>query len=376
MRHYSALILSSEVFTRRKLIGWGSLPLPMQYTDVCIESLGHLLPDDIVTSDQLEEGLAEVYSTLRIPPGRIAAMTGIEERRFWDNPTAPSKVASEAAELALAKTKIPREKIGALVHCSVCRDHLEPSTSVIVHDNLGLRPHCMTFDISNACLGFMNGMITVANMIQLGQIEAGLVVAGENGRPVVDTTVAALAADEAPSRKKFKKAFASLTIGSGAVAAVLTNKKLSNTGHQFLGASVRSASQYNALCRATPDMGFAEEAHPYMETDALHVMENGVQLVNDTWGDLKGRLGWENDTPDRIFCHQIGVNHRNLLYRSLGLDLAKDFSTVEKLGNMGSVGLPLTLSMGEEAGVLEPGMNLALMGIGSGLVAVMLGVRW
>jgi 3-oxoacyl-[acyl-carrier-protein] synthase-3 len=245
-----------------------------------------------------------------------------------------------------------------------------------VHDLLGLDPGCMTFDISNACLGFMSGMITVANMIELGQIEAGMVVAGENGRPVVENTVNQLAADPSPTRRKFKKAFASLTIGSGAVAAVLTSKAISTTGHRLLGASCKAASQYNELCRCSPDMGFAEEAFPYMETDSLHVMENGVKLAQDTWGQLKAGLGWEDSTPDRIFCHQIGLNHRNLLFKSLGLDVSKDFSTVQKLGNMGSVGLPLTLSMGQDAGVLEKGMKVAMMGIGSGLTSVMMGVEW
>lgn len=348
----------------------------MQYTKVCIESLGHVLPEDIVKSSELEQGLADVYQTLRIPPGRIEAMTGIEERRFWDNPTPPSQVAGEAGKIALERSGIAPEKIGALMHCSVCRDHLEPSTSIIVHDLLGLTPSCMTFDISNACLGFMSGMITVANMIELGQIEAGMVVAGENGRPVVENTVKVLAEDESPTRRKFKKAFASLTIGSGAVAAVLTHENLSKGGHRLLGASCQAASQYNDLCRCTPDMGFAEEAAPYMETDSLHVMENGVQLARDTWGLLKQDLSWEDDTPDRIFCHQIGLNHRNLLFKSLGLDVEKDFSTVQKLGNMGSVGLPLTLSMGQDAGVLEKGMKIAMMGIGSGLTSVMMGVEW
>jgi 3-oxoacyl-[acyl-carrier-protein] synthase-3 len=113
-----------------------------------------------------------------------------------------------------------------------------------------------------------------------------------------------------------------------------------------------------------------------METDSLHVMERGVELARATWEGLKARLGWSNETPDRVFCHQIGVNHRNLLYKSLGLELAKDFSTVERLGNMGSVGLPLTMSMGLEQGRLEEGMKVAMLGIGSGLTSVMLGVQW
>lgn len=45
------------------------------------------------------------------------------------------------------------------------------------------------FDISNACLGFINGMVTLANMIELGQIKAGVVVACESGTRLTDATI-------------------------------------------------------------------------------------------------------------------------------------------------------------------------------------------
>ena len=42
----------------------------------------------------------------------------------------------------------------------------------------------MAFDVSNACLGLLSGMLQVANMIELGQIRAGVVVGtGEQPRP-------------------------------------------------------------------------------------------------------------------------------------------------------------------------------------------------
>ena len=51
------------------------------------------------------------------------------------------------------------------------------------------RAECMVYDVSNACLGLMNGIVQVANMIELGQIRAGLVVGTENGRPLVENTI-------------------------------------------------------------------------------------------------------------------------------------------------------------------------------------------
>ena len=58
------------------------------------------------------------------------------------------------------------------------------------------------------------------------------------------------------------------------------------------------------------------------------------------------------------------------------LDPAKDFPTVESLGNVGSVSLPLSFALALERGFVEPGQRVALLGIGSGLQCAMLGVEW
>ena len=77
-----------------------------------------------------------------------------------------------------------------------------------------------------------------------------------------------------------------------------------------------------------------------------------------------------------FICHQVGSAHRRKLYEALGLDLAKDFSTFETLGNMGSVSLPATLALAAEAGAVRAGDKVALLGIGSGLNCMMLSLEW
>ena len=63
-------------------------------------------------------------------------------------------------------------------------------------------------------------------------------------------------------------------------------------------------------------------------------------------------------------------------YEALGLDLARDFSTFETLGNTGSVALPATLALAAEAGAVKAGDRVALLGIGSGLNCLMLALEW
>ena len=64
------------------------------------------------------------------------------------------------------------------------------------------------------------------------------------------------------------------------------------------------------------------------------------------------------------------------MLESLGLDPARDFSTYPWLGNTGSVALPITMAIGLESGRVRAGQHVALLGIGSGINSVMIGVRW
>ncbi|QPJ66101.1 MAG: 3-oxoacyl-ACP synthase III [Candidatus Nitrohelix vancouverensis] len=344
----------------------------MKFNNVCIEALGYHLPEQVVSSDDIEKRLSPIYDALKLPYGRLQLMSGIRERRFFDKSETPSSVASIAGEQALSRTTLDRKRIGCLIHASVCRDFLEPATAAVVHNNLKLDPGAMVFDISNACLGVLNGMVTVANMIELGQIEAGLIVSGENGGPLVDATIENLLSRKDICRADVKSAFASLTIASAAVAVLLTHRDISTTGHRLLGGAAMAETRFNDLCRGEGDSGVG----PLMETDSEAMLKEGCQLAGRTWEQTRSELGWSNDDVDRVFCHQVGSAHRRLLYETLQLDPAKDFSTLEFLGNTGSASLPSTLAIGEERGLLEKGNRAALLGIGSGLNCLMLGVEW
>ncbi|MCA8936984.1 MAG: 3-oxoacyl-ACP synthase III [Planctomycetes bacterium] len=345
----------------------------MRFGNVHIESVGHLLPKRVVTSLELEDRLAPAYERLGLHPGRIELMSGIRERRHFEPGTRPSTVATQAAEIALERAGIDRARLGILIFSSVCRDFMEPATASVVHANLKLPLSCQCFDLSNACLGFANSMMVAANMIELGQIEAALVVAGEDGGPLVDATVKRLNEDASINRKNSKLSFASLTIGSGAAAMVLTNGKLAKLEHKLLGGGMLVDSSAVQLCQG----GVAEgAAGPLMQTDSETLMQEGVKLATRVWSETKTELGWTNANVDRVFTHQVGVMHRKLLFEKLELDPAKDFPTVETLGNIGSVSLPISLSLGLEQNKLNDGDNVALLGIGSGLVCLNMGVRW
>jgi 3-oxoacyl-[acyl-carrier-protein] synthase-3 len=344
----------------------------MHYAHVCLNSFGYELPPTEVSSTQLEERLALVYQRLKLPAGRLELMSGIQTRRFWHPGTRPSEAAAMAGRKALNASGVNGEDIDCLIFTSVCRDMMEPATATFVHRALGISERCHVFDISNACLGFLNGMIVLANMIELGQVRRGLIVAGETAEDLVESTLRYLLSAEKLTRKTIKPLFASLTIGSGAVALVMEDRRLGDTGHYLVGSACQANTSHNDLCQG----GQNAEQGTLMSTDSEVLLEKGVETAARCWGNFLTALDWKKESIDRFFCHQVGKAHAQLLFNTLALDPARNFETLSTLGNVGSVSAPITMALGVEQGVLHSGDKAALLGIGSGINSLMLGIQW
>lgn len=354
----------------------------MQFTfnNVHIESLAVHLPEAETTSLTIEERLSPLYTRLGLVPGRLELMTGIKTRRFWAPGTSPSVVAAEAGRKALSAAGIDPQRIGCLMNTSVSRDCLEPATANMVHEILDLPGHSLVLDLSNACLGFLNGMVFAGELIEQGRIEAALITAGENGGPLVDSTINALNNDLMLTRRSCKNSFASLTIGSGAVAAVLTHSAISSTTHRLRAGVVRNDTRQCRLCmggggQGAMDTGVADTTI-LMETDSEELLHRGIDLARETFNGFLELPGVSRDTIRHVFTHQVGAAHRKLLYEGLQLNPDLDWATAEFLGNMGSVSLPATMALGVEARRAQSGDTIALLGIGSGINCMMLDVEW
>ncbi|MCY2963022.1 MAG: 3-oxoacyl-ACP synthase III [Planctomycetota bacterium] len=348
----------------------------MRYRHVCLEALAYTLPPEIVASSAIEDRLAPIYDRLSLPAGRLELMTGIRERRFWPRGVLPGTVSAQTAAALLESSGFDRRHIGALVHGSVCRDQLEPATASGVHHAVGLPQSACVLDLSNACLGLLNGMLLIANMIELGQIRAGIVVGTEMGRDLVEGTIDSLLSTPNITRQDVKLAFASLTIGSGSAAMLLCDRKLSRTGRRLLGGAFLTDTSSHQLCAGGVAAAEHGDGRPRMQTDSEALLHAGVNLAEQTWRRFLETLGWGVEDITKAFTHQVGRMHRKLLYDRLGLNPAIDFSTVEFLGNTGAAALPMTAALGAEKGHVQSGDRVALLGIGSGLNSLMLGVDW
>ena len=349
----------------------------MRYRRVCVEAISHVLPPEVVTSEALERRLVPVYERLGLPEGRLELMSGIRERRFFPSGVKPGSVSGSTAAAAIAASDLDRRDFGLLLHGSVCRDQMEPATACAVHHACGLPATCAALDVSNACLGLLSGAIFIADQIELGRIRAGIVVGTEQGRDLVEGTVDWLLGNPEVGRKEVKKAFASLTIGSGSAAIVLCHESLSREKLRLCGGAVRTDTSHHRLCAGGSDADQAGRL--LMETDSEALLHAGIALAAGTWDAFLTELGWTTPADReslKVVTHQVGRAHRKLLLARLGLTEAQDYPTVDFLGNTGAVALPTAASLAIEAGHLRPGDRAALLGIGSGLSCTMLGLDW
>ena len=197
-------------------------------------------------SARAESRLEKTYKALHLQPGQLEAFTGIKERRWWEPGFKLSDGAACAGRKALEASGLRASDLGALVYGGVCREQFEPATACAVAEQLGVGRDAAVFDVSNACLGVLNGLVDVANRIELGHIKAGLVVSCETAREINDATIERMSQDA--GLESFKDSLATLTGGSGAVAALLTDGSFGPKRRRLVGGAYRRSEHYR-ICR-------------------------------------------------------------------------------------------------------------------------------
>jgi len=316
----------------------------------------------VATSAAFDERLAETFARTGMQPGMLEQLAGVRERRWFPEDVSIADAAAMAGAKALAEAGIDPSQVGVLINTSVCRANLEPSVAVAVHHQLGLSTSCLNFDITNACLGFVNGIQLAGTMIDSGQVDYALLVDAESIRGLHEATLARLSSPDATAAD-LKGQFASLTIGSGAAAMVLGRSDLHPEGHRVKGGASRAGTEHHELC--VGDLNG-------MSTDSRALFEAGIALAIETWQHAQAEFDWAG--ADYFMSHQTSTKHIESMAAAVGLSADRFPMTVETFGNLGPAAVPFTLA--QSVDLLQPGMRVVLLGIGSGLNTSFAEIVW
>ena len=317
----------------------------------------------VVSSRSFDERLTETYERVGLLPGMLEELAGVRERRWWPEDVSFADAAAMAGAKALAEAGITPAQIGVMINTSVSRAHLEPSTAVAVHHQLGLPTSCLNFDLANACLGFVNGIQLAGTMIDSGQADYALLVDAEGSRFTQEVTLSRLTRPDATAAD-VRSQFATLTLGSGAAAMVLGRADRHPEGHEVVGGVSRAGTEHHDLC--VGDLNS-------MRTDSKALFQAGLALALETWRDA-AEAGFDWSDIDYFVAHQTSVVHIRAMANALGVPESRFPLSLPTYGNMGPAAVPFTLA--QEVDRLGPGMRVLLLGIGSGLNTSYAEITW
>lgn len=324
-----------------------------------ISGIGAYLPSKIVTSEELM--LEAQCRKFGVPETFLARASGIKQRRFSDSSESYADLAILASRVAIKDAGVDPLDIDMILFCGIDRDCPEPSTAHIVQKELGAN-NAECLDISNACLGVLNGLSVANSYIGIGSAETILICTGEKPSNVTFDILRQL--KQTIDKKVFRKLLGALTVGDAGGAFLVTKKK-GQQGCEYL--RFKSQGQYSDLCyyKYTPE---GIEFEMMME-------EISGEMVNFHESEIKKtykKLNWLPNTLHKLYCHQVGSGPHNKMATIAGQPLIKAPITYESYGNLTSATFPVNMFLNRP----KVGEKTLLLGAGSGLSICQIGMQF
>lgn len=330
-----------------------------------IRGLAYHLPARQVQSRFIEETFS-LEEQFGVRPGTLQRTTGVRTRHLADADAVPSDLAHAAAVEALARANVDPADVDVIVYAAVYRDFAEPATAHVIQSRLGA-DNAFVFDVSNACLSMVNGILLVDSLIAAGRCRVGLVCGGELASEVLRATYDAL---RGTTRAGLSSLYPALTCGDAGAAVVLEAKSPDEPRRGFVAFEFLSHGRHADLC-VLPRLS----GEP-MLTDGPALLEVGARLAGQALERLLERSGWTRDSVDLVIPHQISVPATQKIFGDLGLPLEKCHLVIDRFGNTAATTVPLALAHAVETGRLRPGMRVVLAGLGSGVSVGFASLVW
>lgn len=294
---------------------------------------------------------------------KLIKMTGIEERRISNIQTCASDLCLIAAESLIEKLGWNRDEIDALVFVTQTSDYILPTTSSIIQNKLGLNTSCITLDVSSGCSGYINGIITLGQLMSGGSIKKGLLLVGDTISKICnpnDKSTYPLFGDAGTAtafvyEQNAKPIYANIfTDGAGFKAIKIEDGGFRNP---FTYDSLKTQEIEDNIIRSKVDLEIA----------GMDVFTFGITRAPECVNQLIETFNIEKSTIDFFVFHQANKFMNDTIRKKLMLSPEKAPSTLTKFGNTSSASIPLTICDQLAEKIIDGEHKLVLCGFGVGL---------
>ena len=331
-----------------------------------IIGLGHYVPDNVVTNDDLSK-------MMDTNDEWIQERTGIQERRWVvkGSGDTTATMGVKAAKIAIERAGIDKDDIDFIIFATLSPDMYFPGPGVQVQHALDIKT-VGALDVRNQCSGFVYAIAVADNFIKTGMYKNILVIGSELHSHGLDKTT--------------RGRGVSVIFGDGAGAAVLTREE--NPSKGILSTHLHSQGEHaEELVLIAPGMGKRwvndiltdndpndESYFPYM--NGQFVFKNAVVRFSEVImeGLLKNKL--KVDDIDMLIPHQANLRISQFIQRKFKLNDDQVFNNIQKYGNTTAASIPIALTEAWEEGKIKEGDLVVLAAFGSGFTWGSVIIKW
>jgi len=305
-------------------------------TGAVISGWGAALPPKVITNHDLEQ-------MVETSDDWIVERTGIRERHVGGT---TAGLSIESGRKALDMAGLAPTDIDALVLATTTPDRTVPATSATVQHELGLK--CGAFDLNAACSGFVYGLVVAHGLIAMGSKKVLLIG--------TDTLARITDWDDRNT---------AILFGDGSGAVVL---EAVETGTQLLAWDLDAdgAAERFLTC----------EIGGTMQMDGKEVYRRAVRIMVDSAQKSMAQAGVTADDIALVVPHQANIRIIKAACERLHIPMERTATVLHYTGNTSSASIPLALVDALEAGRVNHGDLVLLVGFGAGMTAASAILRW
>lgn len=330
-----------------------------------IAGLGHYVPDNVVTNNDLSE-------LMDTSDEWITERTGIKERRWIDPKTddSPSTMGTKAARMAIEDAGLTPDDIDFIVFATLSPDYYFPGPGVMVQEQLGIK-EIGALDVRNQCSGFVYGLSVADQFIKTGMYKNVLVIGAENHSGGLE--------------KSTRGRGVTVIFGDGAGAAVL--QRSGNETNGILSTHLHSEGRHaKELALIGPNTArwvdtIIEENnpeddsyYPYMNGNFVfkHAVTRFMEVIHEA---LIANKYQPNDI-DLLVPHQANLRISQFVQSKLGLSDDQVYNNIMRYGNTTAASIPIALSEAVQEGKIKEGDLVCLAAFGSGFTWASALIKW
>lgn len=322
-----------------------------------IAGVGAYVPPRVVTNHDLEK-------FIETSDEWITQRSGIRERRWALPEQTNADLALEASTAALKDAGLEKKDIGMIIFATLNPDYFFPGNGVFLQEKMGVAG-IPALDIRQQCSGFIYALSVADQYIRSGMVEHILVVGSEIHSRGLDKTT--------------RGRDVTVLFGDGAGAVVMSRTFVNHEkSDAFIYSTHLHADGRGAKNLWIPAPGPAmdgeerltvammEKGLHYPQMDGRKVFMEAVVRMAEVLKEalVANRLGMQD--IDVFLFHQANLRINEAVAEQLKIPREKVFNTIQKYGNTTAATIPLGMRDAIEAGVLKPGMRVAMAAFGSG----------